>query len=79
MPLRVRFMFVVDTNHFGLASLYASDNGIEVVEAALGGLSNTRFAREAMRDAYRRGVFFAVVSSDLDPADHPGRRPTTRR
>ena len=70
VPLRVWDTFVTDTNTFGLASVYASDNGIEVVEAALGGLSNTRFAREAMRDAYRRGVFFAVVSSDLNTADH---------
>ena len=70
VPLRVWDTFVADTNAFGLASLYASDNGIEVVEAALGGLSNTRFAREAIRDAYRRGVFFTVVSSDLNTADH---------
>ena len=70
VPLRVWDTFVTDTNTFGLASLYASDNGIDVVEAALGGLSNTRFAREAIRDAYRRGVFFTVVSSDLNTADH---------
>jgi Subtilase family len=70
VPLRVWDTFVVDTNNFGLASLYAADNRIEVVESALGGLTNTRFARAAMRDAYRRGVFFAVVSSDLNTADH---------
>ncbi|MEO8688470.1 MAG: S8 family serine peptidase [Solirubrobacteraceae bacterium] len=51
VPLRVWDTFVVDTNNFGLASLYASDNGIDIVESALGGLTNTRFAREAMRDA----------------------------
>ncbi len=49
VPLRVWDTFVADTNNFALASLYAADNGIEVVEAALGGLSNSRFAREAMR------------------------------
>ena len=42
----------------------------EVVEAALGGLTNTSFARAAMRDAYARGVFMAVVSTDLNTADH---------
>ena len=70
MPLRVWDTFVTDTNTFALASLYASDNGIEVVEAALGGLSNPRFAREVMRDAYARGVFFAVCPHDLNTADH---------
>ena len=70
VPLRVWDTFVTDTNTFALASSYAADNEIEVVEAALGGLSNTRFAREAMRDAYARGVFFTVVSSDLNTANH---------
>ena len=70
VPLRVWDTFVTDTNTFALASTYAADNDIEVVEAALGGLANTRFAREVMRDAYGRGVFFAVVSSDLNTADH---------
>lgn len=70
VPLRVWDTFVTDTNTFALATSYAADNEIEVVEAALGGLSNTRFARETMRDAYARGVFFTVVSSDLNTANH---------
>ncbi len=70
VPLRVWDTFVPDTNNFGLASTYAADNGVKVVEAALGGLVNPSFARAAMSDAYRRGVFFTVVSSDLNTADH---------
>ena len=49
---------------------YAADNGIEVVEGAVGALFNSRFARETFEYAYRRGVFFAIVSSDLNTADH---------
>ena len=51
-------------------SLYAADNDIEVVEGAVGGLFNSRFARNAFDYAYRHGVFFAIVSSDLNTADH---------
>jgi hypothetical protein len=70
VPLRIWDTFVVDTNQFALGVTYAADNGIEVVEAAIGGLLNSHFARDAVRDAYERGVFMAVVSSDLNTADH---------
>ena len=51
-------------------SLYAADNDIEVVEGAIGGLFNSRFAAPAFEQAYRKGVFLAIVSSDLNTADH---------
>ena len=70
VPIRVWDTFVTDTNQFALGVSYAADNGIRVVEAALGGLTNTSFARAMMRDAYARGVFMAVVSSDLNTANH---------
>jgi uncharacterized repeat protein (TIGR01451 family) len=70
VPLRIWDTFVADTNNFAQASLYAADNDIEVVEGATGGLFNSRFARAAFDYAYRRGVFFAIVSSDLNTADH---------
>ena len=70
VPMRVWDTFVVDTNNFGQAALYAADNDIEVVEGAVGALFNSRFARKAFEHAYRQGVFFAIVSSDLNTADH---------
>jgi hypothetical protein len=70
VPMRIWDTFVADTNNLAQAALYAADNGIEVVEAAIGGLINSHFAREAFAHAYRRGVFFAIVSSDLNTADH---------
>jgi hypothetical protein len=70
VPMRVWDTFVVDTNNFAQAALYAADNNIEVVEGAVGGLFNSSFARSAFDYAYRHGVFFAIVSSDLNTADH---------
>src|SRR5439155_16665677 len=70
VPMRVWDTFVVDTNNFAQAALYAADNNIEVVEGAIGGLFNSGFARNAFEYAYRHGVFFAIVSSDLNTADH---------
>jgi hypothetical protein len=70
VPMRVWDTFVVDTNNLAEAVLYTADNQIEVVEAATGGLINSHFAREAFAHAYRKGVFFAIVSSDLNTADH---------
>jgi len=70
VPMRIWDTFVVPVGNFGQAVLYAADNDIEVVEGAVGGLENPRFAREAFDLAYRRGVFMAIVSSDLNSADH---------
>ncbi len=70
VPMRVWDTFVVDTNNFGQAVLYAADNDIEVIEGASGALFNSRFARKAFEHAYRKGVFFTIVSSDLNTADH---------
>ena len=68
--MRVWDTFVVDTNNFAQAALYAADNDIEVVEGAVGALFNSRFARRAFEYAYQQGVFFTIVSSDLNTADH---------
>jgi Subtilase family len=70
VPLRVWDTFVVDANNFAQGVLYAADNDIEVVEGAVGGLFNSRFGRAAFDRAYRNGVFLAIVSSDLNTADH---------
>jgi uncharacterized repeat protein (TIGR01451 family) len=69
VPMRVWDTFVVDTNNFAMAALYAADNNIEIVEGASGGVFNSSFARAAFEYAYRHGVFFTIVSSDLNTAD----------
>ncbi|MDQ3934769.1 MAG: FG-GAP-like repeat-containing protein [Actinomycetota bacterium] len=70
VPLRDWDSFVPDTNYFAEAVTYAADNGIEVVEGAIGGIYNTRYAQAAFDYAYRRGTFLAIVSSDINSANH---------
>ena len=70
MPLRVWDTFVVDTNLFALAVVYAADNGASVVEGAVGGLLNSNFARRAFTYADARGVALMLVSSDINSANH---------
>src|SRR5437870_8260852 len=50
--------------------LYAADNGIDVIEAAIGALTTTEFAQAATQYAYEHGVALMKVSSDLNTADH---------
>ncbi len=70
VPLRVWDTFVVDTNNYAQGVLYAADNGVEIVEGAVGGLSDTSFARRALSYAYAHGTLPVLVSSDLNTADH---------
>ncbi len=70
IPLRVWDSFVVDTNLYALATVYAADNGASVVEGAVGGLLNTSFARRAFRYADAKGVALTLVSSDINSANH---------
>jgi hypothetical protein len=70
VPMRVWDTFVVDMNNFGQAVAYAGANGIQVVEGAVGGLFNSRFAQSAFHYAYKKGTFLTIVSSDLNTADH---------
>src|SRR6184192_1753087 len=70
VPVRMWDTFVVDNNNFALCMLYAADNGIDVIEAAIGAVTTTEFAQAATQYAYERGVALMEVSSDLNTADH---------
>ena len=70
VPMRVWDTFIPDGGNFAQAIAYAADNGIPVTEAAVGVLTNSRFAREAHQYAYERGVALMSVSSDLNTANH---------
>ena len=69
-PIRIWDTFVANPNNFALCMLYAADNGIPVIEAAIGALTTTEFAQAATQYAYEHGVALMEVSSDLDTADH---------
>src|SRR5215208_4908811 len=70
MPLRIWDTFVPPTDNWAMALTYATGNGASVAEGAIGGLSNTLFARNAVRYADRRGVALMLVSSDINSANH---------
>ncbi|HVU72982.1 MAG TPA: S8 family serine peptidase, partial [Mycobacteriales bacterium] len=66
IPLRVGDSFIADVNHFAAAVIYAVDNGISVVQEALGTLNHSAFAQAAVDYAYAHGVL--VVASEADEA-----------
>jgi hypothetical protein len=70
MPLRIWDSFVAPTDNWALALTYAADNGVSVAEGAIGGLTNTQFARRAVRYADGKGMALMLVSSDINSANH---------
>jgi hypothetical protein len=70
MPLRIWDSFVPPTDNWALAVTYAADNGAGVAEGAIGGLTNTQFARRAVSYADSKGMALMLVSSDINSANH---------
>ena len=77
LPLRVGESFIANGERFAEATLYATDRGVDVVQEALGSVSNPVLAREAIDYAYNHGV--AVIASAADEAaehhNQPGALP----
>jgi hypothetical protein len=70
LPLRIWDTFVVPTDNWAMAAVYAADSGAAVAEGAVGGLTNTQFARSAVRYADQKGMALTLVSSDINSANH---------
>jgi hypothetical protein len=70
MPLRVWDTFVVPGDNYAMGVDYATRNGASVVEGAVGGLSNSQFARRAFQRADDQGLSLMLVSSDINSANH---------
>ena len=70
MPLRVWDSFVVPTDFYATGVDYATRNGASVVEGAVGGLTNTQFARRVFERADEQGLSLMLVSSDINSANH---------
>ena len=64
--MRVGDSFVADVNRFAAATIYATDNDVQVVQEALGALNNSSLARDAVTYAFRHGV--TVIASAADEA-----------
>jgi hypothetical protein len=70
MPLRVGDSFIADINHFAAAVVYATDNGADVVQEALGTLNHTAFAQAAVDYAYHHGVLIVASEADEEAGHH---------
>jgi hypothetical protein len=77
--LRVGDSFVADVNHFAPAVAYAVDNGVSVVQEALGTVDNSSFARDAVQYAYRHDVAVIASAADEEAKHHnyPSNYPDT--
>ncbi|GDX80707.1 hypothetical protein LBMAG42_25180 [Deltaproteobacteria bacterium] len=64
MHLRVGDTFVADAAAFASAVLYATDNGVDIVQVAIGAITRPAYAQLAIDYAWERGV--AVISSAGD-------------
>ncbi len=70
LPVRVGTSFIADSGRFAGGVVFALDSGADVIQEALGTISNPHQAQQALDAAYRRGV--PVVASMADEASkHP--------
>jgi Subtilase family len=70
IPVRIWDTFVSDANTFALGIVYATDNGVKVIEGANGSLYHSAFAEAASQYAYDHGVVQTFSGNDLNTANH---------
>src|SRR5690242_11590869 len=70
IPVRVGDSFLADGGRFAAGVLFALDSGADVVQEALGAISNPRQAQQAIDVAYKRGVVVVASMAD-EAAKHP--------
>src|SRR5204863_7192177 len=70
MPIRVWDTFVSDGNTFGMGMVYATDNGVSVIEGADGSVYHSAFAEQASNYAYDHGVVQTYSGDDLNTGNH---------
>ena len=70
LPLRVGDSFIADINHFAAAVVYATDNGADVVQEALGTINHTAFGQDAVDYAYNHGVLIVASEADEEAGHH---------
>ncbi len=80
MMLRTGESFIADASDFAKGVVYAADNGVNVVQEALGTIDQTAFSKAAIDYAYSKGTI--VVSEhgrrELAAPQHAGRdQPST--
>ncbi len=70
VPLRVGDSFVADANDFGQAAIYAADNGVSIIQEALGTIDQTPLSKAAIDYAYAHGVMIDASMADENSRHH---------
>ena len=70
IPLRVGNSFIADSNDFGKAVIYGADQGVKVVQEALGTINRTAFATAAIDYAYAKGAIVMASMADENSRHH---------
>jgi MYXO-CTERM domain-containing protein len=68
--LRVGDSFIVDGNDWAKAVVYAADNGVKVVQEAMGSIDQTTFSKAAIDYAYAQGVVVVASMADENSRHH---------
>ena len=75
VPLRAGDSFIVDIQDYAQAVTYAADNGVSVVQEALGTIAMSAYAQAAMDYAWAKGV--VIVASMADENSRHANVPAT--
>ncbi len=70
IPLRAGDSFITDVDDFAQAVVYAVDNGVSVVQEALGTIDNSTFAMRAIDYAYAHGAVVIASAADENSRHH---------
>jgi Subtilase family/FG-GAP-like repeat/FG-GAP repeat len=70
LPLRVGDSFIVDSQAFAKAAIYATDNGARIIQEALGTIDMSRFAQSALDYAWSHGTIVIASMADEDSRHH---------
>ena len=70
MMLRAGDSFIADANDFAKAVVYATDNGVSVVQEALGTVDQSAFSRAAIDYAYSKNVVVIASMADENSRHH---------
>ncbi len=70
MMLRAGDSFIADANDFAKGVVYAADNGVNVVQEALGTIDQTSFSKAAIDYAYGKGTIVVASMADENSRHH---------
>jgi MYXO-CTERM domain-containing protein len=68
--MRVGDSFITDSTSFGKGVIYATDNGVRIVQCALGTINLNRFTRAALDYAYTNDVLVVTSMADENSRHH---------